>query len=529
LKAKIVVAIVATVLVLGAAAVLAYGFLFSPAADDAVTLVPENAVGYFNVFLSPSTSQQRALESLIEKTPFESPDELFNKLREQLNQGMEPSGCNFEEDIEPWLGKQVAGFLSTVAPEPQGAVLIATDDGAATLETIEKCAGDDAPDFEDRSYNGVDYQFVDDGAFGVVEGYFVIGTEPAFKEVVDTSESGDSLEGSDKFKDALDDLSADHLMVLYADVKTMIEQAGDNADEPEFAAFQQILNLASDRPFSAALSARDNGIVFEYAQGLPTDGDIAGIAEQAASTSLLAELPGGSWGAFAFGDIGSIVNGLFETYSGMGIPGFNQQAIEQQFKAETGMDLQQDVLSWMGDVGVFVQGTSLPTLSGGVVIETTDPEASRLAVKKLEAYATEQQAPVEPLSIEGAEGFTISVPLQPQAINVAAGEERVVVAYGDLATEQALEGEVTLAGNENFQTAQEALGEGFNVSGYFQADPIQELVETLLLPQVSATDPEASANYEENVKPFIDPMSFLVFGQKIEDETAVTKVVLGAE
>ena len=67
MKAKIAVGIAATLLVLGAVAVLTYGFIFSPAADDAVTLVPDDAVAYFNAFLTPSRSQQQAIESLIEK------------------------------------------------------------------------------------------------------------------------------------------------------------------------------------------------------------------------------------------------------------------------------------------------------------------------------------------------------------------------------------------------------------------------------------------------------------------------------
>lgn len=530
MKTKIAVGIAAAVLVVGAGIVLAYGFLFSPAADDAVTLVPQDAVGYFNAFLSPSRSQQSALEGLIEKTPYETPEELFEKLRELMNQGMEESGCTFEDDIEPWLGKQIAGFLTEVGDEGQGAVLVATEDGDATLDAITKCSGDDAPDFEERSYNGVDYQFVDDGAFGVVESYFVIGTEDAFKSVVDTAESGESLESTDKYKDAIDDLTADHLLVLYADVKAMVAQAREeDADDPGIAAFESILNLASDRPLSAALSARDNAIVFEYAQGLPAEADLAELTEGVATSTLLPQLPGGSWGAIGLGNFGEFVDGLLNTYSQIGAPFFNRQTVEQQFETQTGLSLTEDVLSWMGDIGFFVQGTSLPTLSGGAVVETTDPEASRLAVKKVQDLLKKEGAPVGELTVVGAEGFSIQDPFQPQPINVAVGEDRVVIAYGNLATEQALKGDVTLEENENFQTAQDALGEGYSVSGYFQADPIQQLVEGLLLQQFSTTDSTASADYEENVKPFIDPMSFLVFGQKIEGETAITKVVLGAE
>ena len=531
MKAKIVVGIAAAVLVVGAAAVLAYGFLFSPASDDAVTLVPADAVGYFNAFLSPSRSQQQAIESLIQKTPFETPEEAFNKLKAAADEGMAETGCTFEEDIEPWLGKQVAGFLTEVGNDGNGAILLATDDEDATLDAITKCAGDDAPDFEDRSYNGVDYQFVDDGAFGVVEGYFVVGTEDAFKDVVDTAENGESLEGTDKYKDAVDDLTQDHLLVLYADIKTMVEDAQEQGlDDADLANLQTFFDVTADRPVSAALSARSNGIVLEYAQGSSQDAELAELTEGVARTRVLPELPGGSWGAIGFGNFGEVLDGAFDNYSRLGVPFFDRGELEQQFQAETGLSLTKDLLSWMGDLGLFVQGTSLTTLSGGAVIETSDPEASLLAIRKLRAYAmTQGGESVSDLDIEGVEGFSVQDPFQPQPINVALGDDRVVIAYGNLATEQALEADVTLAENENFQAAQDALGEGFLVSGYFQADPIQQLIEGTVLTQLSTTDPEGADNYSENIKPFIDPLSFVISGTQIEDETLVTKIVVGAE
>ena len=36
-----------------------------------------------------------------------------------------------------------------------------------------------------------------------------------------------------------------------------------------------------------------------------------------------------------------------------------RDAIERQLKAATGLDLQKDVIAWMGDFGVFVRGTSV--------------------------------------------------------------------------------------------------------------------------------------------------------------------------
>ena len=47
-----------------------------------------------------------------------------------------------------------------------------------------------------------------------------------------------------------------------------------------------------------------------------------------------------------------------------------RDAIEQQFKAATGLDLQKDVIDWMGDFGIFVRGTSVSELDGALMVET---------------------------------------------------------------------------------------------------------------------------------------------------------------
>ena len=357
MKPKIIVAVVVTVLLLGAGALLAYGFFFSAASDDALTLVPEDAIGYFNVFLSPSSSQKRALEDLIEKTPFESSEEAIKKLTDLLDEGLKEQGCTFEEDIDPWLGKQVSGFLTQVGDEGEGAILLATDDEDAALAAFEKCSEEDFEQAEERSYEDVDYRFVDDGAIGVVESYLVAGTEGAFKQVVDTAAGEESLEASEQFDEALEPLTSDRLAVFYLDVKGLIgqlQETGDAAPE-ELAALESFYGIASDRPLSAALSARSDAIVFEYAAGLPERDALAEVAEETTSSDLLGELPGGSWGAIAIGSFGEYVDRILDLSAQFGAG--DCDVLEEQFAKMKGLSLSDDVLPCMGDLGIFVKGT----------------------------------------------------------------------------------------------------------------------------------------------------------------------------
>ena len=546
MKPKVVVATIVTVVLLGAVGFIGYGFLFSSAADDAVTLVPEDSIGYFNIFLSPSNSQKRALESLIEKTPFESPEEAIERFTNLADEGLKEQGCTFEEDIDPWLGKQVAGFLSEIGDEGSGAILIASDDDEAALASLEKCGDEEFQNSEERSYEGYDYRAQPEGtptgAVGIVEGYLVLGTEDAFKDVVDTAAGGSSLQDSEKFDSALEPLNDDRLALFYLDFKALIDQMVEQgqAEASEIAAFETYLGGATDQPLSAGLFARSDAVVLEYAAGLPTGEDAGGLlgaTEDALRQDILGQLPGGSWGALAVGSVGNYIDqilGLADQFQ----PG-GRAFLEAQFERQTGLSLNEDVLSWMGDLGAFVQGTTPDTLSGGVVLETDDEAAALTAVRALEAFARREKAPVKPLGVPGFEGFSLQDPFQPQPINVAVGNGRVVFAYGDLATEQALEADVTLEEqSETFGAATEALGEDFSMSGFFEADAIQGLVESSVLPTLTTYDPasgqvipntEAQDRYENDIKPFIDPLSFIAFGSRIEDGTTTTRMVVGVE
>ena len=534
MKLKIVVAIAVTVLLAGAGALLAYGFLFSPATDDAITLVPEDAIGYFNVFLDPSNSQKQAIESLIAKTPFETPEELLKKIVELFNKGLNEQGCSFEEDFEPWMGAQIAGFLS--GPE-EGLGFVATEDAGAAIAAFEKCT--DVGELEERSYKGVDYEAEGTNAIGIVENYLAAGTEGAFKKMIDTSQGAASLESSERYQDAIDDLYNDPVALFYLDLKPIFQEYQSFAP-PEMTAFTDLYEDLSDRPISGSIFARPNAMVFEYAAGLPSSGSLGSltdIARTALASDIVAQLPGGSWGALGIGSAGDYVDSALELI-GQFDPSGGRERMEAEFKKETGLSLSNDVLSWIGDVGFFVQGTSPLTLSGGMVIETDDPEAAQLAVGKLAEFAAKDGAPVKALTIPGVEGFAIQEESQPQPINIAVGAERVVIAYGNLATEQALKGDVTLEGSETFIEASDALGEGFRVSAFFEADPIQALIEGSVLPTLTSFDPatgqivpdaDARANYEQNVKAFVDPLSFFVFGSRTEDETSITRIVIGVE
>lgn len=513
---------------LGAAGALAWQFFFAPASDAAVELVPEDAFVYGNVFLDPSTGQKRAIEDLLEKFP-EAPtaDEAKNKLTEALDEGLKEIDATFEDDVEPWLGDQIAGFA--VAPEsadddPHGAFLIASEDNDEAQAFIDKVI-ENSPDmdFTEESYEGVEYRRGDDdSATGIVGDFIVIGTEEGFKSVVDVSEGAANLSDSERFNDTVEQLTDDRLFTLYFDGRELIELAQESGEFPP--GFSEDFFAGLQEPVGAAVFAGSDKVVFESSSKVPEEGPAADLTTAAVGSGLLRELPQNSWGAFGLANAGETFGTLYDFFveSFAAAAGQDPELIAQQFEAQTGLNLQDDIFGWMGDLGLFVEGTTVSEVGGGVVIETTDPETSSATIQKVGELLGQQGAPVGPLQLEGFDGFSIQEPGMPQPVNVVATDEKVVVAYGTTATQDALDSESTLESNHTFQAATEALGEGFEPSGFFDAQAIITLVENI--PEVT-DDPI----YEEDVKPNLDPLYFFAFGAKEEDGRILQRVVLGVK
>jgi hypothetical protein len=198
------------------------------------------------------------------------------------------------------------------------------------------------------------------------------------------------------------------------------------------------------------------------------------------------------------------------------------ESFEAQLAAETGLTLEEDILSWMGDAGLFVEGTGIFALQGAIVIESTNPERSGATIETLGNLAETQGAPVAPVEIEGLRGFAVTnAPELPEPVNIVAGGDRVVIGYGDGATAEAIRAEDTLADSEAYQAAGDALGDDFNASFYLEVPAVVTLIEGF----IPADDP----TYRDDVKPWLDPLNHIVAGSKLDGDTLVQKLVIGAE
>jgi Protein of unknown function (DUF3352) len=468
--------------------------------EGAAELAPARSIAYAQANLDPGGDQAKAVDSLVGKFPGSGPpgDRVQRLLSRAFRQS--DSKLSYERDVKPWLGDQVAFFASGLSRGDirATAALVQTDDEQAAVDAVQRASDEQGRELE---YDGKSYRRFDDGsAAGAFDGFLVVGNEDGFKAAVDASK-GEALDGQDAFEDALDDAPDDSLATIFVNSPQLARSLPGGRLGP----FRRLL---AD-PYTASVTADDEGV--EIDSLLPGSLSRALGPLLGEGTDLLAELPGDSWLALGQPDLGRTLSGYLDVVaSSVGGRG----VIDQQLRASTGLELQRDLLGWMGDFGLFVRGTSKASLGGALVIHSKDPVASARALRRLGALARREASgsgtQVGPLSVPGGgTGFTLRDDELPQPVHVFQRGDRVVLAYGNAAARQALKPSSTLGDSPDYQSAAKSLGSDFAVSTFIAVNPIVALADNL----GAASDPDF-----QRAKPYIEPFGALVGGAKRESD-----------
>ena len=471
------------------------------AASGAAELVPAGAVMYGEANIKPEGDQKEAVDAILSKFP--GGGEAGDKLKDLIEKGLRDSDApvSFKDDIEPWLGDEVGFFVSSLnmSGDAQSAAgLIATEDEDKAREALEKSAEGKVTK---QDYKGVEYLTDESGEAGAVfDGFLVVGSEAGVKAAIDTSDGGKRLSDDENYGNAIDDAADDRLGLFYINSPELLRAIRESGTP-----FPDSFKKFFEQPVVATLDADKDGVVFEAT--VPED--LGRVSFFGQASEIVTELPGDSWLAIGQSDFGQLLDFYVDAFAGVA---GGRDAIEQQFKAATGLDLQKDALDWMGDFGIFVRGTSVPELDGALVIETTDEAASARLITALERLAKSQAdggVRIGPLTAPGGgKGFTGSDPEIPKPVHVFQRDGRVVFAYGDAAASDAVGSGDTLGDSPDYKAATESLGD-YEVSFYLLMQPIFDLVDST----GAATD----ADWQK-AKPYLEPLSALVGGTAGDDE-----------
>ena len=481
---------------------------------DPASLAPASASLYFEATIRPEGDLREdalAAAGKIMRTP-----DPATRIRELVDEALAGENLNWEKDFAPWVGEKVGVWGNDFSGEspPVAAILAVRDEEAAeaALPKLQQPG-------ERASYEGVDFILDkdDDTAAGLVDGYMVVGDVAAFKATVDGRE-GDKLADADRFSDVVDDLEDDRLGLFFVDTKALIAAAvkADPAAGAQLDQIRAFLPIDKMGPSAGALTADGDGITLDQISTDVPDGPLRRLVTLfgGGESELLPEMPGNAWGALALPDVGEGARELVNSFGGL----IGGAALGEQVRRATGLDLEADVYSWLGDVGFFVRGTSQQELGGALVLESTDDDRAATAFGKFVALIGRQAGvKPDPVQIDGAESaVAIAAPDAPEQLVLARGEGRVVLAYTADAAADALSPDAKLGDAPTYKAAEEVLGDDAAPSFVLSVPAILELVDAF---------GEADAEFEK-ARPYLEAFDTIASGGSVDDGTVHSRTAV---
>jgi len=432
---------------------------------------------------------------------------------------------DYGRDVEPWLGRHGAIFLSTLhgtgalgqvlltggqhlsypfsSGGAQGAIVLDTSNISAARRFVSGAASRAGAKASD--YRGVSVLITSGGdAFAVVKQFVVLGSRAAVQAVIDTSLGGASLATSDAYETLRRQAPSQALAHLYLSTA---------ASGPAAGAAGEALGTLTGSGATLASLAPEKGAVAVDLDVLHPQGSAPLLSAAPEGAQALGGLPGESWLALGVGNtraaLGADLGQLGSLLGSLGGEGSSQEGsglvpgglgsllkallTPLQALAANTPQARADYASWMGPTGVFAAGAGLLELRAGIVIGSSDAAGSKAAVGKLGAELKHEGASVQPATVPGTEAAA-SVGLQglPLPIVIAsgrdsAGEPVFVLALGESSVSAALHPTSTLAGSERATAAANALGEGIKPSLIVEVPTLLALLEGLGLTESSSS------------------------------------------
>lgn len=481
---------------------------------DPATMAPADTPFYMAATVRPEGELGDDLDAALSKLLVT--DDVGAQVQAAIDEKLaeEGRGMTYEEDIAPWLGTRAGFFLNgydAKTEEVDGALIVAVTDASAA-QSFAAAAADGGSGTE-REYNGVELTVSEDedSAFGVDGDFLLAGSVQGVEDAIDAGD-GDNFAGVDDSTSGLDAVPDEAIFSLYADPQKAIDLVKQSGAIPADE-LGQIEEQIGDGPVDAWGAVTDSSFSF---------GASAPAGEGATDPSdLMTTLPGDAWLAFAATGVGKQISSSLDQFEAGFQAGLEEQGLGEEidptriFQEATGLNLEQD-LGWIGDVGGFVEGTSIFGLGGGLVITTDDQAAAEDAVEKLQgALGESRSVKITP----GQSGFDIQAKRAPIGAHVAVEDGEVIVAAGADTIDDVVSPSETLADSDTFQAAEDELGDGLTPSFFVNFAPILDLIDS-----TGETDDDIEA-----ARPYLNALDFLIGGSDLDGERSVIGFTLGVQ
>jgi Protein of unknown function (DUF3352) len=473
--------------------------------------VPEDSAVYVDATVKPTGAAASDAKAALSKV-FDTNDpggEIISLIDQEGRRQAPNERFTYATDIDPWLGEKAGLFLTSFAGEGNGASVVETTDPAAAL-AFARMSESGATQTSEHGGTTVYTNPADGDSFSGVGDFLVFGDMEAVNAAIDAN-GGESLGDSSDFTDAIGDLPDDRLGTFYAVPRTLIDSLEQGQIDPSSRAlFEQTAGESLDRPVSGALTASPDSFDLEFVGG-------ASGAETPEST-LVGEVPAQSWLTIGAADLGERVKQGLEQAKG-DIP--NYEEIVRQIESTIGASLDQ-LTAALGDAALYVEGITESTLTGALVVETTDPELTGRLLGQLQSLLQlGSSGRVRPLQLgSGGTGFQINDPsVAPAPIEIAQQGGKLVIGYGANSAARTLTPADTLADTDLFSSAEGQVSD-LGTDFFLDFPTLFKLAESM----GAKSDP----GYVQ-AKPYISALRYLISGSGSTGDETEVKAVLGLE
>ncbi len=470
-----------------------------PPDDDAIALVPDDALAYAH------------LDTDIDSQQFEVATELARRV--PLLSGIAVGGAtqiagfefDFSSQIEPWAGGEIAIAVMPAGTSVERVLLIEADDVAGAEEFATELLG---PKQSTREAGGTEISTVRRGAAWAVEdGFLVLGDEEAVSSMLSARQEGVGLRGSEGTA-VLDDLPDERLAYAFLSADGARALLSVRSLEP----LDTFIDSAATDGAAAALTADESGVHLTVQSDLDPGRAEASPGFFAAlptfTPSLTADLGTGSLAYLGLGDPAASVDALLDQAKSSSpnlVAAFRQAS--DDLEKQTGVDLGRDLLPLLGsEAALSVQPVAAaigdPATPGVVadagtpyvslIADGIDPESAARSLAELQEPVAEALAPTddgrvvtfETIQVAGVQAQSLAV--SPAiTLTYATYGDRLVIATDSLGIEQARSTEDGLDQSAAFQQATSGMPESVSLLSYLDLVGLLSLGEQVGL----AVDP----------------------------------------
>lgn len=537
-----VVSVAAAMLAAGAGASAVQGWL------------PKDSVAYLEIRADLPGDQRAKVGDLLAKFPgFADQASLDAKIDEALERLLEGSGSSWTNDIKPWLGGEVGVAITAAAfdlaqmpdlgaPDLDGPDLgKAPDDGVVVLVAVKDAAaatawvsGQLGGKQTTETYAGGEITIVSglaqgNMAFAVRDTVLLLGPEKAVKAALDTNGSS-PIASSESFAAASKTAPSAYLGFGYVDLTAFVDAAlaaaDDAADLPQTCLDQAVAAIPAWA--AGSMRAEDDALVFTSTA--PTVGDPPGTKDS--PSAVASRLPPSTAVAVEIRDLGSgIVDGLEMLKDQLACDPSTAEAVDGIEQALAALGGAEGLVGWADDAALAVTIDG-PAFGGGLAAVVADEAAAGRALDQIQSLLALGGGAAGVTSREEAYGggtlLVVTIPSEAAGTEIPGIPEIAVTVQGGvfaLGTIDFVKDVVDTAGGGSLAD-DEAYRRAISLAG---GDGVGNVFVDIagILGGVEAMLPaDEKAQYETEIKPFLEPFEAFAAVAEAPGETTETHAVI---